>query len=132
TALGVLRSALIAAVLAVLFLGGLVVSVKIGGGTNLHNMDAYMVLLWVLAAYLGAGGYAPQSGKPAMLALPVALTILLVSVPVLFAVFAGGPLNLPPRDKAEAALADIQQLIAEQTAAGKEVLLISQRHLITF
>lgn len=132
TALGMLRSALIAAVLAVLFLGGLVVSVKIGGGTNLHNMDAYMVLLWVLAAYLGAGGYAPQSRKPTMLSLPVALTIFLVSVPVLLAVFAGGPLNLPPRDKAEAALADIQQLIAEQTAAGKEVLLISQRHLITF
>lgn len=132
SALGLLRGGLLTAVLAVLFIGGLVVSVKIGGGTNLHNMDAYMVLLWVLAAYFATGAYAPQAGKPAILKLPAALTALLVSIPVLFAVFSGGPLNLPKRDAANAALAEIQQLIAEQTAAGTPVLLISQRHLLTF
>ncbi|MCW5874702.1 MAG: hypothetical protein KIS88_08685 [Anaerolineales bacterium] len=130
--LGPLRSLLTAITLLVLFVGGLVVSVKIGGGTNLHNMDAYMVLLWVLAAYLGTGAYAPQTGKPNKLVLPLALTTLLIGVPVLLAAFSGGPLNLPKRDAADAALSEIRQLIAEQTAVGKEVLLISQRHLLTF
>ncbi len=35
----------LAGALAVLFAGGLVVSAKIGGGGNLHNLDAYLVLL---------------------------------------------------------------------------------------
>ncbi|QYK51265.1 MAG: hypothetical protein KF701_01930 [Anaerolineales bacterium] len=132
TALGPLRGGLIFVILAVLFAGGLVVSVKIGGGTNLHNMDAYMVLLWVLAAYMFAAAYASQKGKPPVLTLPVWLTVLLLSIPVLFAVFGGRPLNLPRDEVADAALQDIQQLVAERTANGEEVLLISQRHLLTF
>lgn len=131
-ALGVLRSAFQCIILSVLFVGGLVVSVKIGGGTNLHNMDAYMVLLWVLASYFFAAAYASQSGKPGQLTLPLWLTTFLLAIPVLFAVYGGAPLNLPPRDKADAALAEIQQLVAERTANGQEILLISQRHLLTY
>lgn len=132
TALGPLRAAIIFIILAVLFAGGLVVSVKIGGGTNLHNMDAYLALLWVLAAYMLAGDYAPQKGKPADLRLPAWLLALLVSIPVLFAVYSGGPLNLPRDEVAEATLTEIQQLVAEHTARGEEVLFISQRHLLTY
>ncbi len=42
----------LAGMLVVLFAGGLVVSVKIGGGGDLHNMDAYMTLLGIVAGYL--------------------------------------------------------------------------------
>lgn len=131
-ALGPLRGAIIFIILLVLFAGGLVVSVKIGGGTNLHNMDAYMALLWVLGAYLLTAAYAPQKGKPAQLSVPAWLTLLLVSIPVLFAVYSGGPLNLPRDESADAALAEIQQLVAEHTARGEQVLFISQRHLLTY
>ncbi|HAV78970.1 MAG TPA: hypothetical protein DCX53_16595, partial [Anaerolineae bacterium] len=41
------RLLFIFAALLVLFLGGLVVSLKIGGGADLHNMDAYFVLLLI-------------------------------------------------------------------------------------
>ncbi len=131
-ALGFLRSAIIFIIVSVLFAGGLVVSVKIGGGTNLHNLDAFMVFLWVVAAYMLTAGYAPQRGKPALLTVPAWLTTLVVSIPVLFAVYSGGPLNLPEARVADAALADIQQLVAEHVAKGEEVLFISQRHLLTF
>ena len=47
------------------FGGGLAVSVKIGGGTNLHNLDAYMVLLLVATAELGFGRFAPPKGGKA-------------------------------------------------------------------
>jgi hypothetical protein len=132
-ALGFGRASLILVILAVLFAGGLVVSVKIGGGTNLHNMDAYMVLLGVLAAYFLAGAYAPQAGEIQPLQVPAGLTLLAAAVPVVFALlFNGAPLNLPARAQAEAALSEIQQLVAEQTAQGREVLFISQRQLVTF
>ncbi len=39
-------------ILLVLFAGGLVVSVKIGGGSNLHNMDAYLSLLLVAVSWI--------------------------------------------------------------------------------
>jgi len=42
----------LAAVLLVLFAGGVVVSVKIGGGSNLHNLDAYLSLLLVIGSYI--------------------------------------------------------------------------------
>jgi uncharacterized membrane protein YhaH (DUF805 family) len=38
--------------LLILFVGGLLVSMKIGGGADIHNMDAYAVLLLVITAYL--------------------------------------------------------------------------------
>jgi hypothetical protein len=118
--------------LLIFFVGGLVVSVKIGGGTNLHNLDAYMVLLWVLAASLAFGAYKPQGKLPARLSISWPLLAALISIPTLFAVFTGGPLNLPSRQVSDAALSQIQQLTAEATAAGGRVLFISQRHLLTF
>ncbi|MCX6071825.1 MAG: hypothetical protein NTU91_13380 [Chloroflexi bacterium] len=42
----------LAGALAGLLAGGLVVSAKIGGGGNLHNLDAYLVLLLVIAVYM--------------------------------------------------------------------------------
>ena len=39
------------AMLFILLAGGLVVSTKIGGGGDLHNMDAYMVLLALISVY---------------------------------------------------------------------------------
>ena len=38
-------------ILLIFFAGGIVVSVKIGGGSNLHNMDAFLVFLLVAAVY---------------------------------------------------------------------------------
>jgi len=37
--------------LLVLLAGGLVVSTKIGGGSNLHNLDAYLTLLLVVGGW---------------------------------------------------------------------------------
>ena len=48
-----LRLGLIFAALLVLFAGGLVVSMKIGGGVDIHNLDAYLSLLLIVTVYLG-------------------------------------------------------------------------------
>lgn len=126
------RGLAIAALLLIFFAGGLIVSVKIGGGTNLHNMDAYMVLLWILAAMFAFGELASASKKPASAKLSAGLLAALVAVPVLFAAFSGGPLGLPARQVADDALAQIRELTQEAAANGGRVLFISQRHLLTF
>src|SRR5688572_13332426 len=60
-----LRLALIFTALLVLFLGGLIVSLKIGGGANLHNMDAYFSLLLIVFAYFVFARYQPEDGAAA-------------------------------------------------------------------
>ena len=47
-----LRLALLIMILALLFAGGLLVSLKIGGGADLHNMDAYFIVLLIVFMYL--------------------------------------------------------------------------------
>ncbi|HRQ24001.1 MAG TPA: hypothetical protein PLF42_11300, partial [Anaerolineales bacterium] len=60
-----LRLLALVGMLAVLFLGGAVVSVKIGGGGDLHNMDAYMVMLSLLTVSAMANQISPESeAKP--------------------------------------------------------------------
>ena len=124
--------------LAVLFLGGVVVSVKIGGGSNLHNLDAYLVLLLVVcgALILGALQIDRTPASPAQLRPPAWLEPLLlaltVAVPLYYALSIGGP--LPRRDltSAQSTLQTLSQAVAQANQQGKEVLFISQRHLLTF
>jgi len=132
--LGPWRSLGVAALLLIFFAGGLVVSVKIGGGTNLHNMDAYLVLLLVAASALAFGTYAPAQNRKPLVPLKVSagLLVALLAIPVCFAVLSGGPLDLPEQRVTSEILAQIQAAADEVLADGGEVLFISQRHLLTF
>ena len=117
----------------IFFVGGLVVSVKIGGGTNLHNMDAYLVLLLVLGLALAFGAYAPTASKSlSYFKIAPALLTALLLMPVLLAVLSGEPLALPSRQISAEVLAQIQTAADEALAQGGDVLFISQRHLLTF
>jgi hypothetical protein len=130
---GLWRGLGITFLLAVFFFGGLVVSVKIGGGTNLHNLDAYMVLLWVLTGVVAFGFYAPASSKAAQkFKVSAWLAAALLAVPIPFAIFNGAPLNLPNQQVTDAALVQIQQMADQAIQRGGDVLFISQRHLLTF
>jgi hypothetical protein len=134
-----LRVAGIAAFLLVLLGGGLVVSTKIGGGSNLHNLDAYLTLLLVVSAWVyfvravpeSIGTGAPPPGQPAVRLHPIALLFILL-VPVYFTIFLG-PVT-PPADQSRLgrALDAINSAAAAAREKGSEVLLISERQLITF
>jgi hypothetical protein len=120
------------AILGMLLAGGLVVSVKIGGGSNLHNLDAYLVLLLVVGAYLYAGRFAADApGTPGRQnpRLDGALAGFAVLVPVLFIVTAGGPLPKLDFAAAQQAIQTIQQQL-DQTQG--EVLFIRERQLFMF
>ena len=119
--------------LAVLFAGGLVVSAKIGGGGNLHNLDAYLLLLAVVAVYFAFGPVAGEEGvmPTAWRASPWVLGAGVV-VPVAFALAAGTTWTALDWDYARTTVARVEQAVAQARQDGQAVLFIAERHLIAF
>jgi hypothetical protein len=119
----------------VLFLGGLVVSVKIGGGSNLHNLDAYFVILMTVAGYIFWGRAVQDrslSGNFEMVSPSQFVSALGIVVPVLFILRIGGPIQLPDPQKDTADLQRLRQILANHANSGQEILFISERQLLVF
>jgi hypothetical protein len=117
--------------LVVLFAGGLVVSVKIGGGGDLHNMDAFAVLLAVIAVYFTGDRVSAESGSQTwqVLSWPVAATGLLI--PLVFLIPQLEPLQKFHADANQQAF-QLLKGMAEQAGQKGPVLFINERHLLTF
>ncbi len=142
-----LRLAGLTAILGVLFIGGVIVSLKIGGGSNLHNLDAYLALLFVIGSYIYFDRFEPdhpgqlvENGeelpppKPSQL-LGTIENVFVASaliIPMYFTLSTGGP--IPRRDfaAAQTTLQAINTATQQVADKGGEVLFISQRHLLTF
>ncbi len=127
-----LRLILIIAALFVLFVGGLVVSLKIGGGANLHNMDAYFSLLLIIFAYLIFARYRPEDGGVAQ---PVSLHwLLIISLIVMpawsYLQFNIGSVNYDAA-QTQNVLTKLQGYIDQANASGGEILFITQRQLLS-
>jgi len=127
-----LRVCLIALALLTLFAGGIRVSVKIGGGADLHNMDAYAVLLMIVCAYLFFGRYTPENGQTAA---PVVfhwgIIALLVLIPAWFIMRNKSSFFAYDPAASQATLTALQQRVDSVNAQGGEMLFITQRHLIS-
>ena len=126
------RLIFIFAALLVLFLGGLVVSLKIGGVANLHNMDAYFTMLLIVFAYLVFARYTPESGEAAQ---PVSLHWLLILALIAMPAWSYLRFNIALRTENAAhtqrVLADLQRYVDRANEQGGEILFITQRHLIS-
>ncbi len=129
-------------ILLILLGGGLVVSVKIGGGSNLHNLDAYLTLLMLSAAYIyfdamkeepDEGGVIlqnPPSASVVSKGLAASMLTLAVLLPLYFALLVGEALPRYDFAMANQAIERLARLI-HNNAKG-QVLFISERHLLTF
>jgi hypothetical protein len=127
-----LRLVLIFAALFVLFLGGLVVSLKIGGGANLHNMDAYFSLLLIVLAYLVFARYRPEHRE---IAQPVSLQwLLIISLIVMpawsYLQFNIGSVNYDPT-RTQNILTKLQGYVDQVNVGGGRILFITQRQLLS-
>lgn len=128
-----LRQLGVIAIYIVLFAGGLIVSTKIGGGSNLHNLDAYLVVLAVSGVYIFAGGIKHEvDGESDKFYLSLPIKGLLVSVPILFVLGAGSTIVRYDMGQAQRALDLVQEYAQSAAIEEDEVLFISQRHLLTF
>ena len=127
-----LRGVVVAGPLVLFLIVGLVVSVKIGGGSNLHNLDMFLIGLLLAAALAWrAGGYLVLAHLDKE---SIWVQILLVVMMLVFAyqpLLGAGPISLPPKDTIEQALAKINEQVALAAQEG-EVLFMDQRQLLTF
>jgi hypothetical protein len=118
------------AVAGVYLVVGLIASVKIGGGSNLHNLDNFLVTLVLLAAaaliYLRDKNY-PLDGHP----LLVFLTCAVLIAPVTYGLRGGTRLSLPDTAVTDETLQTVTETVDQYKRQG-EVLFIDQRQLLTF
>jgi hypothetical protein len=121
----------VVAILIALFGGGILVSVKIGGGSNLHNLDAFLVALMVLGVYVAMGQWRPRDSAARETGYPSILVILAIWMPIFFTIGMGKPLRRFDMDQAKQSLVKIRSIVNPVTSQGGEVLFISQRHLLT-
>ena len=127
-----LRLAFVFAALVALFLGGLVVSLKIGGGADLHNMDAYFVLLLIVTSYFAFARYRREDGG---FDLPISLhwivIILLILLPVWSQLDSNAGLRSYDSTRTQKVLSALQARVDDVNAQGGEILFITQRHLVS-
>lgn len=116
--------------LAVLFAGSLVVSAKIGGGGDLHNMDTFAVLLGIVSAYFIGGQVTAESGSVEPVR-PWAFLSLAVLIPLVFIIPLLMTRDRYNQEKNEKAFQSVTQAVNE---AGKNgpVLFINERQLVAF
>jgi len=124
-----LRLVALFGMLSVLFIGGAVVSTKIGGGGDLHNMDAYLVMLSTLVTAFWANQVkAEADAKPMWGQVSWGVVAAALLIPLGFAIRHIGFL---PFFNEKVAEADIQKL-QEALQNGGEVLFITERQMLTF
>ena len=129
----ILRLLGLGAIIFVLFAGGVVVSTKIGGGSNLHNLDAYLVMFLVIGSFIYFGKFEPEQEA---ISQPLRWTwiffSLAVIVPVGFAITTGKQLSYPGKVQAEAGIAKIKEIVSQVVKNQGEVLFVTERQLLTF
>jgi len=120
------------AMLLVLFSGGLIVSVKIGGGADIHNMDAYMVLLGLTAAYFFAGRVEGEKVKAGWGKVPFWLVTFALLIPIGFSIPGVQPLFSYDAAQAEEDAQTLGDIVSRAAGEQGEVLFITDRHFLTF
>jgi hypothetical protein len=129
--LNIWQQALITLELLAFLVVGIIASVKIGGGNNLHNMDMFLICLVFVAGLLwkAGGDQTIQSIdlQPWFVKLILAAAIL---YPASQGMLTAQPLEMPSTAVAEGALADINRFVDDSRSG--EILFMDQRQLLTF
>ena len=110
---------------------GLIVSVKMGGGSNLHNMDMFLIGVLFTAAIAWEKGGAEWLNKLDFSSWHGIVLLAVVAIPAYFSLLEIKPLDLPDRQTTQATLQRIQKEVSLAAEEG-EVLFMDQRQLMTF
>ena len=111
---------------------GMVVSVKIGGGNNLHNLDLFLISLLFTFALAWKAGLDQWFLKPEKNVIFINILLLaVVIIPALEPIMTAEPLTLPNQKDTDAVIQQIQDSVNISLPNG-EILFIDQRQLITF
>jgi hypothetical protein len=115
------------------FLGvGLVISTKIGGGNNLHNLDMFLIGLLITAGIAWEAGaytwFLENASRPNWVG-PLAL--MLVLFPFYNTMQDTEPQIVPGQEVSQVGVEWVQRAVSQAQTCG-EVLFIDNRQLLTF
>jgi len=112
-----------------LFAGSAVVSTKIGGGGDLHNMDAYAVLVGIVAFYFFSGRVQTEPSEKQVQIRSTPVWGVALTIPILFLIPMLSPYPVYNEEQNQVAH---QQLVNIVNEAGKNgsVLFINDRQLV--
>jgi hypothetical protein len=111
---------------------GLIASIKIGGGSNLHNLDMFLITLVIISGLAWDTGFGSKIVQHLHASAWIRLLILLVVlVPTATSVITATPTILPTQVEIDDALANIRAYTSCANQYG-EVLFMDQRQLLTF
>ncbi len=114
----------------IFLLGGMTVSLKIGGGNNLHNLDAFLLLISVIFSMFFFEKVIPDTtGNGKFIDIPAWLLGLIALLPVIIS-FSPAPLPSYSKTESQSALNEINQEIASLPPNSLPVLFISQNQLL--
>ena len=112
---------------------GLIVSAKIGGGSNLHNLDMLWVTLALLSAWILRDWL--DRGLPGLYDLKVKSVLAALCIAAVFPTTSmiqyGEPYNVPGQYFVESSLRKLNAEVQQAKLQG-EVLFMDQRQLLTF
>ncbi len=119
--------------LTALMAAGLIVSTKIGGGSNLHNLDSYLVTLTVITVYVAFNRFIPDFPK-GFTGEWYQRIFYAFALLVPFITLFNQLQPMPVRDTARAwqNINKLQKLIDETSPEDGEILMIQDRQLLTF
>jgi hypothetical protein len=124
-------TAILGALLAFLLVG-IVVSVKIGGGSNLHNMDMFLICLVFVAGLAWHAGadewFVKLDQRPQWVPWILIAAIFLPLAPFIMQIT---PVGLPPEEIIKDALATVESKVNIEKQHG-DVLFLDHRQLLTF
>jgi hypothetical protein len=125
-----IRWAGLIAMLLALFAGSAVVSTKIGGGGDLHNMDTYTAFIGIVGLYFVGGRVAAEPGAKHVQIRVSPVSAIALVIPLLILVPALSPY---PKYKDGVAQRAHQQLVDAVNIAGQKgpVLFISDRQMLS-
>jgi hypothetical protein len=125
----------ISIILLSLFIVGLVVSTKIGGGNNIHNLDAYLLISLIVGSYIVFDKTSPDYKREEIHTsqkLSHFLFALSVFIPIFFALQQGKSIPLPDQKNIDKAIRTLKDHVGRITSRDDEILFIGERQLLTF
>lgn len=125
------------AIMAIMFLGGLVVSTKIGGGGNLHNLDAWLVIIWLLIGKLVFENAHRTNVPKNSVWKPSWILLIIFIIPFIYHIDLNRTYKslIPVPVDEEMEQEELESILNRARNAsedGGEVLFVSQRQLLMF
>lgn len=119
------------AALLILFLSlGIIISTKIGGGSNLHNLDMFLISLVIITGAVAPDLLKAIERKKGNI-IPSLLIFLCIFFPLTYALQNRERISIPGREDVAEALYALNQQINQRKSEG-EILFIDHRQLLTF